>query len=155
MLQLELINEWHLCDEGYDLHRPQANGGFEFDPALRLLIYACLLNQEALEEEIKAGEAPDEISFNMDTALVLRKILIQRRAAYGTSIAEDAALLQDESVKGRTRMAVEVRLGEKEILAAALDFVENFIGSNSSEFSIPVSNEELMTGRSAAKRQRI
>lgn len=154
MLQLELIDEWQVYEDGYDLHRPQANESFEFDPALRLVIHAFLLNQEAFEEEMKIREAPDEVSLDLGTALVLRKVLIQRRASYGSSIAEDVALLQSESVKGRTRMAVEVRLGEKEILAAALDSVETFIGTHSSEFSMPVSNEEPATGASATKRRK-
>lgn len=34
-------------------------------------------------------------------------------------LAEDIALLKDVPVQGRRRMAVEVRLGEKEILAMA------------------------------------
>lgn len=140
-------------EDGYDLHRPPANESFEFDPALRLVIHACVMDQEAFEEEMKVKEAPDEVSFDLDTALVLRKVLIQRRDLYGTSIAEDVALLQDESINGRTRMAVEVRLGEKEILAAALDSAEKLIATHSSEFSMSVSDGEPTT--EASKRRRI
>ena len=150
-----MINEWEAYEDGYDLHRPQPNESFEFDPALQLVIHACLLSQEAFEEEMNAREAPDETSFDLGTALVLRKVLSQRRTSYGTSIAEDVALLQDESVKGRTRMAVEVRLGEKEILAAAIDSVEKQIGAHSSEFSTSVSVEEPMAVAPATKRRRI
>lgn len=144
-----------MYEDGYDLHRPQANEDFELDPALLLVVHALLLNQEAFEEEMKAKEAPDEVPLDLGTALVLRKVLIQRRASYGTSIAEDVALLRDEPVKGRTRMAVEVRLGEKEILAAALDSVENLIASHSSDFSTSVSNEEPASGTSLTKRRKI
>lgn len=144
-----------MYEDGYDLHRPQPNESFEFNPALRLVIHALLLSQEAFEEEMKAREAPDEVSFDLGSALVLRKVLIKRRASYGTSIAEDVALLQDESIKGRTRMAVEVRLGEKEILAAALDSVEKHIGTHNSGFSTSVSNEESMAGAPGNKRRRI
>ena len=104
---------------------------------------------------MKTREAPDEVPFDLGTALVLKKVLIQRRASFDTSIAEDVALLQDESVKGRIRMAVEVRLGEKEILAAALVSVENHIGTHDSKFSPSVSNEEPMAEVAANKRRRI
>lgn len=144
-----------MYEDGYDLHRPQPNESFEFDPALQLVIHACLLSREAFKEEMKAGEAPDEISFDLGIALVLRKVLIQRRASYGTSIAEDVSLLRDESVKGRTRMAIEVRLGEKEILAAAIGSVEKHIAAHNSDFSTSVSNEEPMAVVPANKRQRI
>lgn len=104
---------------------------------------------------MEVREAPDETSFDLGTALVLRKVLSQRRSSYGTSIAEDVALLQDESVKGRTRMAVEVRLGEKEILAAAVHSVEKHIRAHNSEFSTSVSIEEPMALAPANKRRRI
>lgn len=144
-----------MYEDGYDLHRPQSNESFEFDPALRLVIHACLLSEEGFEEEMKARDAPDEVSLDLGTALVLRKVLIQRCASYGTSIAEDVALLHDESVKGRARMAVEVRLGEKEILAAAIDSVERHIGTHNSEISTSMSNEEPMAVAPANKRRRI
>ena len=51
--------------------------------------------------------------------LVLKEIISHRQKAYKTTLAEDVALLGDLAVQGRRRMAVEVRLGEKEILAMA------------------------------------
>lgn len=144
-----------MYEDGYDLHRPQANQGFEFDPALRLVIHACVIGEEAFKEEVRVKEAPEEVLFDLDTALVLKKILIQRRDLYGTSIAEDVVLLQNESIKGRTRMAVEVRLGEKEILAAALDSVEKFIANHRPEFLMSIPNEEPTIESSATKRQRM
>lgn len=51
--------------------------------------------------------------------LVLKEIISQRQKAYKTTSAEDIALLEDPSVQGRKRMAIEVRLGEKEILDMA------------------------------------
>ena len=65
----------------------------------------------------------------MPLALVLRKIISSRQSAYKTTIAEDAALLADSTVQGRQRLAIEVRLGEKEILALASGDVEKLIVS--------------------------
>ena len=42
-----------------------------------------------------------------------------RQRADKSTLAEDAALLRDLTVQGRQRIAVKVRLGEKEILALA------------------------------------
>ena len=63
----------------------------------------------------------------MPLALVLRKVISLRQDAYWTTIAEDATLLEDADLQIRRRMAIEVRLGEKEILAKAADEVEQRI----------------------------
>ena len=51
--------------------------------------------------------------------LVLKESVSHRQRAYRSTLAEETALLEDLTVRGRQRMAVEVRLGEKEILAMA------------------------------------
>ena len=84
------------------------------------------MNPETLKAAYVAGEAtePPAPPFTLEMALVLKTIIVRRRHQYSTSIAEDAVLLQDRSLQGRRRMAIEVRLGEKEILASALEAVE-------------------------------
>ena len=57
--------------------------------------------------------------------LVLREIIATRQQAYETTIAEDHGLLEDVTIQGRRRMAIEVRLGEKEILAMAAEEINN------------------------------
>ena len=74
-------------------------------------------------------------------ALVIKKPLSQRQNEYATSIAEDTSLLQNPQVKGRSRMTIEVRLGEKEILAAALDSIKK-------KKKIEYLNQELSTSPS-------
>ena len=56
---------------------------------------------------------------------ILREVLHDRQTQYPTSLMNDVKLLQDKSIKGRHRMAIEVRLGEKRILAEALAHLEN------------------------------
>ena len=51
--------------------------------------------------------------------LVLNEIISHKQRAYQTTMEEDIALLNESTVLGRRRMAIEVRLGEKEILAMA------------------------------------
>ena len=65
----------------------------------------------------------------MAVASVLGQAIRSRQNDYATSIAEDNVLLQDTGVQSRRRMAVKVRLGEKEILAAALASIDKKIAS--------------------------
>lgn len=57
-------------------------------------------------------------------AACLRSIVSRRLSDYATTVEEDRALLQDPSVTGRRRMAVQVRLGEKTLLHDGLDEVK-------------------------------
>lgn len=100
---------------------------FEFDRALVLTITALLSEDEDFKEapEDPPGRPPPHL--RMPLALVLRKIISSRQSAYKTTIAEDSAMLGDATVQGRRRMAIEVRLGEKEILALASEEIENRI----------------------------
>ncbi len=100
---------------------------FEFDRALVLTIAALLSEDEEFKEALEDPPDQPPSHVRMPLALVLRKIISSRQSAYKTTIAEDAALLGDATVQGRRRMAIEVRLGEKEILALASDEIEKQI----------------------------
>ncbi len=100
---------------------------FEFDRALVLTITALLSEDEDFKEALEDPPGRPPSHLRMPLALVLRKIISSRQSAYKTTIAEDAALLGDATVQGRRRMAIEVRLGEKEILALASDEIEKRI----------------------------
>ena len=100
------------------------NQPFEFDRALVLTITALLYKEEDFVEALEdPPDQPPQFLW-MPLTLVLQKIISTKQSAYKTTLAEDAALLEDATVKGRRRMAVEVRLGEKEILALANDEIE-------------------------------
>lgn len=100
---------------------------FEFDRALVLTITALLSEDEDFKEAMEEPPGRPPSHLRRPLALVLRKIISSRQSAYKTSIAEDAALLGDATVQGRQRMAIEVRLGEKEILALASEEIEKRI----------------------------
>lgn len=110
------------------------------------MIHAYTMNQDAVKAATKAGEPADEQPFNLDVALVLKKIITQRLNQYSTSIAEDTVLLRNSALQGRQRMAIEVRLGEKEILAAALDCVGK---------RIEASNQAISPNRKSTKESTI
>ena len=108
------------------MSRPLENKRFDFDDGLLLTITALLLSADDYEKAAAADEPPDQPpAFMRETlCLVLKSITTKRNEAYQTTIAQDVALLADSSVQGRRRMAIEVRLGEKEILAIAADEVD-------------------------------
>ena len=81
------------------------------------------MNRETFDEEITANEVPEEPRFTYEMGAALKEILTTRLRSYKTTIAEDAVLLQDDLPK-RLRMAVEIRLGEKELVLAALDGIQ-------------------------------
>lgn len=105
--------------DGYDLCRSPEGRSFEFDQSLILTITALLLDADAAKQSIvRTPKQPPPLLLTT-LGLVLKEIISQRQKAYKTTSAEDIALLEDPSVQGRKRMAIEVRLGEKEILDMA------------------------------------
>ena len=124
--------------DGYDLSRPPEDKPFEFDQSLILTLTALLLDTDAAKQAAaRAGTPNQPPRFLLTTlGLVLKEIISHRQKAYKTTLAEDTARLEDFAVQGRRRMAIEVRRGEKEILAmAALQVDETLadIGRSSRE----------------------
>ena len=83
------------------------------------------MDAATLQEEIDANETPEEPRFTLEMGVALREVLLTHLKSYKTTIAEDTALLQDDHLAKRLRMAVEVRLGEKELVAIAMDGLQN------------------------------
>ncbi|KAL2038519.1 hypothetical protein N7G274_008858 [Stereocaulon virgatum] len=125
--RLELAAEWEVLQDGYDLTNPTANQAYGFDRALVFTITALLLDSEDFMEALDDPPAQLPTYLRIPLALVLRKVISLRQSAYRTTIAEDITLLDDADLQGRRRMAIEVRLGEKEILAKAADEIEQRI----------------------------
>ena len=97
-----------------------------------LTVYALLLQDEELSLSKKAAPKKPPESMMKQLGLALKSIVILRQSAYTTTIAEDHNLLEIGSTKGRYRMATEVRLGEKEILALAAAHCDRHYISNES-----------------------
>lgn len=78
---------------------------------------------------LMTADKPPKSQINLAVASVLGKAIRRRQNGYATSIAEDNVLLQDTEIQGRRRMAIDIRLGEKEILASSLDFIDKKVAS--------------------------
>ena len=117
--------------DGYDLSRPPEDRSFDFDQSLILTITALLLDTDAAKQALAGIEAPNQPPLVPLTTLgsILKEIISHRQKAYRTTLAEDVALLEDLTIQGRQRMAIEVRLGEKEILAMAALRVDGTIAN--------------------------
>lgn len=120
LLQITLAQDWGVHQDSFELRRDQISSTFNFERDLCLFVDALTMDSGTLQEEIDANEVPEAPRFTHQMGLALKEILLERIKAYKTTMAEDAALLSNDKLPGRLRMAIEVRLGEKEILAQAL-----------------------------------
>ena len=120
MLQITLAQDWGIYQDSFELRRDQVSSTFNFERDLCLYVDALTMDSQILQEEIDANEVPEAPRFTCHMGLALKDILLERFKAYKTTMAEDAALLSNDKQPKRRRMAIEVRLGEKEILAQAL-----------------------------------
>lgn len=116
--------------------------GRVLDPEDRVKRIDFLLDEGVLDDAFDIGtdlRIPDDVLVVIGTLLhpreqwrevkprkseavagVLLEVLETRLGAYEGGVEEDEALLRDQTVRGRRRIAVEVRLGEKKIIVGAL-----------------------------------
>ena len=112
-------------EETFDISREAGTETFHnagFDAGLLQTINILSATEDDFEHMRHAGKVP-KAAMNLITIEVLLKALGKRRKEFGTTIAEDQTLLQDTAVHGRRRMAIEVRLGEKEIIEVASSYL--------------------------------
>lgn len=109
-----------LFDDAYDIAKdPSSCGSFP----LPLIFTIWLLVAD--EKDTKAFKASPSSGprLNLKVASVLREVLMDRQKEYATSIDQDRQLLEQPDLPIRQRLAIEVRLGEKEILHEALKYL--------------------------------
>ena len=103
----------------------QRGKSFDFDQSLILTITALLLDMNSAKQASSRTGTPDQPPLSLLPTLDFS----HRQRAYKSTLAEDTALLEDLTVQGRQRMAVEVRLEEKELLAMAALRVDETIAA--------------------------
>lgn len=113
--------------------RPLNNASLEDILPAELVILLTALSQtpEEFEQRRSKGKLPKPSMDAAQTSL-LYKALQAKQAQYATSSAEDAQILQSlppaQSLEGsarRLKMAVQVRMGEKEIYQAVLAMLDS------------------------------
>ncbi|MCJ1403264.1 hypothetical protein MMC11_006487 [Xylographa trunciseda] len=127
--RVKLAEHWDLWEESFDISREAGDVAHPyagFDPALVQLIYMLAAPNEEFQQ-LKHATKPPKPAFSTASIQMLIDILTARRDDYYTTCAQDEALLQGVATHGqstvteqRKRMALEVRLGEKQIIEAGL-----------------------------------
>lgn len=129
--------------------------GRALDPEDRKKRIDFLLDEGVLDDAFDIGtdlRVPDDVLVVIGTLLhpreqwravkprkseavagVLLEVLETRLGAYESGVEEDEALLRDQTVRGRRRIAVEVRLGEKKIIVGALAKVREWMRPDSAK----------------------
>ncbi|KAI9721445.1 MAG: hypothetical protein M1812_002207 [Candelaria pacifica] len=105
-------------EDGYDIARAIVPSSM-FQPDLVALVSTLLLSPAGFLK-MRANRQPTRARLTTEAAKVLQDLVLKRQADYSTSIDEDESLLQDPSIERRKRFAIQVRIGEKEILGQAL-----------------------------------
>jgi SET domain-containing protein 6 len=108
----------YLLDEGV------LDDSFDFEAAssdipeeILVTVHTLLLSRAEFKRYKNAGKLPKP-KFTEAVGSALRHVLESRMKEYPTTLEEDERLLGEGKLQGRERAAVEVRLGEKQILMA-------------------------------------
>ena len=131
--RIDLAEREDVYDESYDLRHA---GVDEDEPSipeeLLALLYLLLLNSSSLES-ISRSESSLPRRSKLATELVGQVLVVLLRAReyqYATSAEEDEELLRHGDRSHRESMAIQVRLGEKQILREVANDAQAFTGSN-------------------------
>ncbi len=140
--QLELLEENDILDDGYVIPRPAANASLQdiLPAELVILLTTLSLTPEEFDQR-RSKNKPPKPAMETNQASLLCKILQTKQAQYGSSLGEDMALLANllppnapASLDGsarRQKMALQVRVGEKEVLQAVLTMLEPLVPGGS------------------------
>ena len=124
----DLLEDAYLLErEAGDTADEKSSTTFSEFPDDLVLLLKTLLARKDEYKKLAVLEKKRETQLVVETAKVMAEVLKARVKEYKTSIAEDKELLQKESIQGRRRMAVEVRLGEKEVLQEAQAYASSLV----------------------------
>ena len=120
-----MLHELDIWEDAFDIGRQTEKSSQEhagIDPRLLKTVNVLLKGKEALTES-SASSSNIDIDFML--AKLLRSVLGNRQRDYSTTIAEDLELLESTTLQPRQSMAIQVRLGEKEILAETSHYLDS------------------------------
>ncbi|KAJ6134212.1 hypothetical protein N7523_000534 [Penicillium sp. IBT 18751x] len=125
--RLQLLEKHDLLDDGYVIPRPSPNDTLEDILPMELVALLTTLCQSPEEfEQRRSKNKPPKPSMDTPQAGLLHRLLQIKQSHYATSLAHDMQLLSSltsqqapgalEGSSRRLMMALQVRIGEKEIL---------------------------------------
>lgn len=129
--RVDLAEREGVYEESYDiLHTSSDEPGISDE--LLALLYLLLVDEENLGSISNSQSAIPSRS-KLATELVgrvLALLLRARESEYNTTLEDDEALANSGNLPYRTRMALQVRLGEKKVLRHAIHEASTFHGSD-------------------------
>lgn len=136
----EYLEERELLDESYDIVWPGASDNMDYFPNdLSRYVKTILADEQQWKSAAKSGFSNEDLMAKFMSAM--SDVVTKRRAQYSSALDADLQLLKEQAAQGRLRMAIEVRSGEKKILAAAHERLQEATKSTN--------------GQAASKRQKI
>lgn len=140
--RLQLLEEHDLLDDGYVIPRPSPNATLEDILPMELVALLTTLCQSPEEfEQRRSKNKPPKPSMDAPQAGLLYKLLQTKQSHYATSLANDMQLLSSltppqapaalEGSSRRLKMALQVRIGEKEVLQALLGMLSSSASNGS------------------------
>ena len=127
--RLAYLDEQGVLDSGYDVARASSEEG-AFPEELCILLNTLTTPAPEFEKMQKKDKLP-KTDLSAPSSELLYKILLRRRAEYGsTGIDGLRAQLADSNNSRRKAMALQVVIGESEILNEAADAVQATLGGN-------------------------
>ncbi|KAJ5669270.1 hypothetical protein N7462_010340 [Penicillium macrosclerotiorum] len=132
--RLQLLDENDMLDDGYVIPRPAASASLQDILPVELVVLLTTLSLAPEEfEQRRSKNKPPKPCMDANQAGLLYKTLQAKQAQYGSSITDDTQILMGlvppnapASLEGsarRQKMALQVRIGEKEVLQAVLDML--------------------------------
>ncbi|KAJ5491726.1 hypothetical protein N7539_003293 [Penicillium diatomitis] len=138
--RLELLDANDVLDDGYVIPRPAPNASLEdiLPAELVILLSTLCLTPEDFEQRRSKNKPPKPVMESSQASL-LYKILQAKQSQYGSSLSDDSQLLGNlqqsnvalEGSDRRKMMALQVRIGEKEVLQAVLAMLEPLLSNGS------------------------
>ncbi|KAM5452102.1 Ribosomal lysine N-methyltransferase 4 [Microsporum audouinii] len=133
--QLELLDNLGLLEDGYSI--PRISDSESLNDAIPedfLILLNTLTLPVANLNDLRARNKAPKPEFSAASAAVLLPLAVQRLCEYPTTIQSDKKMLQcleqnfnpNDSNSRRMKMAVQVRMGEKEILAQVLRQLDTY-----------------------------
>lgn len=129
--RIHLAQREGIYEDSYDLAHPGPDGRGVPDELLAL-VYILLLDEEnfaALETSQASLPSRSKLATGL-VGQVLTKMIQSRKEEYATSIEADQALLHAGNLSERSRMATQVRLGEKLVLEKAIQEAQSLAGDD-------------------------
>lgn len=134
--KIEWMQEHDLFDDAFDISWPLEDESL-FPWQLRALLFVTTTDDKAaFGRLLKSNAVEQSLPYPLEPVWAYQtfhKILQARLAQYTTSAAHDRQILNDLAVndKSRTKIAVQVRLGEKELLQTAANKIEQLLMAQS------------------------